>query len=252
MWAHLYNFAPLNYFQRPDERYIGGVFADYEISSAIKPYLEFMFMDDHTKAQIAPSGDFGNTFTVNCDNPLIGGSPFGTVPGSQYATLCGPGSLNLINGFVGNFPLAVGAPYNPNPGAAPIDFFDARGNTYQNAYFQLLRRNTEGGPRIADLTHTSYRGVLGSKGDLGKVWSYDAFYQYGRTNYSLVYKNEFSASRLARALTSMSMPMARLCRSARLGQQSSAARCSTIATRTACPTTSSTAQPLRRRLRSTI
>ncbi|MCF2516006.1 TonB-dependent receptor plug domain-containing protein, partial [Sphingomonas sp. G124] len=70
-----YNFAPLNYFQRPDERYTGGVFADYEISPAIKPYLEFMFMDDHTLAQIAPSGDFGNTFTINCDNPLLGGSP---------------------------------------------------------------------------------------------------------------------------------------------------------------------------------
>ena len=37
---------------------------------AIKPYLEFMFMDDRTLAQIAPSGDFGNTLTINCDNPL--------------------------------------------------------------------------------------------------------------------------------------------------------------------------------------
>ena len=61
--CNLYNFAPLNYFQRPDERYIGGVFAEYEISPAIKPYMEFMFMDDRTVAQIAPSGDFGNTLT---------------------------------------------------------------------------------------------------------------------------------------------------------------------------------------------
>ncbi len=68
---NLFNFAPLNYFQRPDERYIAGAFADYEISPAFKPYLEFMFMDDRTLAQIAPSGDFGNTLTINCDNPLI-------------------------------------------------------------------------------------------------------------------------------------------------------------------------------------
>jgi len=194
--ANTYNFAPLNYFQRPDERYIGGVFADYEISPAIKPYLEFMFMDDHTLAQIAPSGDFGNTLTINCDNPLLSAQQFGV--------LCGPGSLNLINGFLGNFPLASGAPYNPNPGNAPIDFANtdpnSPGSTYQRAYFQLLRRNTEGGPRIADLTHTSYRGLLGSKGDLGDTWSYDAYYQYGRTNYSLVYKNEFSIARLQRAL----------------------------------------------------
>ena len=72
---NLYNFAPLNYFQRPDERYIAGAFADYEIIPAIKPYLEFMFMDDRTLAQIAPSGDFGNTLTINCDNPLhVGGA----------------------------------------------------------------------------------------------------------------------------------------------------------------------------------
>ena len=31
--TNLYNFAPLNYFQRPDERYIAGVFADYEINA---------------------------------------------------------------------------------------------------------------------------------------------------------------------------------------------------------------------------
>ena len=55
----------------PDERYVGGVFADYEITPAIKPYLEFMFMDDNTVAQIAPSGNFGNTFSINCDNPFM-------------------------------------------------------------------------------------------------------------------------------------------------------------------------------------
>jgi outer membrane receptor protein involved in Fe transport len=157
--------------------------------------MEFMFMDDHTLAQIAPSGDFGNTLTINCDNPLMSAQ--------QASVICS--SQNLINGFVGNFPLAAGAPYNPNPGAAPLTFFDARGNTYNNAYFQLLRRNTEGGPRIADLTHTSYRGVLGTRGDLSKVWSYDAYFQYGRTDYSQVYKNEFSTRKLTNALNAVNV-----------------------------------------------
>jgi len=188
---NIYNFAPLNYFQRPDERYIAGGFADYEITPALKPYLEFMFMDDRTLAQIAPSGDFGNTFTINCDNPLM--SP------EQKAVICN--SSNLINGFIGNFPVAVGAPYNPDPTAAPIDFFDPlTGQTHNNAYFNLLRRNVEGGPRIADFKHESYRGVLGVRGDLSKVWSYDSYFQYGRTNYTQVFKNEFSAARLNRAL----------------------------------------------------
>jgi outer membrane receptor protein involved in Fe transport len=188
---NLYNFAPLNYFQRPDERYIAGAFADYEISPAFKPYLEFMFMDDRTLAQIAPSGDFGNTLTINCDNPLMSAE--------QLAAICGNPN-NLINGFVGNFPLAAGASYNPNPGAAPINFFDARGNTYNQGFFQLLRRNTEGGPRISDLRHQAWRGVLGMRGDLSNVFSYDSYFQYGRTNYTQVYKNEFSIARMNRAL----------------------------------------------------
>lgn len=58
----------------------------------------------------------------------------------------------------------------------------------------------QGGPRINDLTHTSYRGVLGTRGDLNPAFSYDAYFQYGRTNYAQVYRNEFSISRLTRAL----------------------------------------------------
>ncbi|HSQ98514.1 MAG TPA: TonB-dependent receptor plug domain-containing protein, partial [Sphingomicrobium sp.] len=187
---NIFNYGPLNYFQRPDERYTAGVFANYEINPAIKPYLEFMFMDDHTVAQIAPSGDFGNTFTINCDNPLMSAE--------QRTALCN--SANLINGFLGTFPLAVGAGYNPNPTAPPLNFFDARGNTYNEAYMQLLRRNVEGGDRQADLTHTSFRGVVGARGDLSSVFSYDAYYQYGRTEYQQVYRNEFSAARLINAL----------------------------------------------------
>ena len=74
-----FNFAPFNYFQRPDERYNFGTFADYEIAPGAHPYLEAMFMDDHTDAQIAPSGDFGNTTTLNCDNPLLSAQERATI-----------------------------------------------------------------------------------------------------------------------------------------------------------------------------
>jgi outer membrane receptor protein involved in Fe transport len=200
----LFNFGPLNYFQRPDKRFIGGAFANYEINQTFEPYLEFMFMDDRTLAQIAPSGNFGNTLTINCDNPLLSEE--------QVEVICNATDdegrpINLINGFLGTFPLAVGAPYNPNPDAAPIDFVDpTTGQTYNRAYLQILRRNVEGGPRIADLRHQSFRGVLGTRGDLSNAFSYDAYFQYGRTNYSQVYKNEFSVSRLNRALDVVSDP----------------------------------------------
>ena len=208
-----YNFAPLNYFQRPDERYTAGAFVDYEISPALNPYMEFMFMDDRTLGQIAPSGDFGNTLTINCDNPLLSAQ--------QASVICA--SPNLINGFVGTFPTAAAASYNPNPGNPAINFIDPfDGHTYNKGFFQLLRRNIEGGPRISDLQHTAYRAVLGLRGDLGDAWSYDAYYQYGRMNYSQVYSNELSVARLTNALDVVDDPrvagVQAICRVALTGQ----------------------------------
>jgi iron complex outermembrane recepter protein len=66
-----YNFGPLNYYRRPSNRFTAGVFAEYEISEAFKPYLDAMFMDYSTKAQIAPSGAFFGLRNVNCDNPFL-------------------------------------------------------------------------------------------------------------------------------------------------------------------------------------
>jgi iron complex outermembrane recepter protein len=205
-----FNFAPTNYYQRPDERYTGGLFADYEISDAIKPYLEFMFMDDRSVAQIAPSGDFGNTLSINCDNPLMSAQQRGLICANE----------NLITGFLGTYPL-VNQTNSVTPGAAPINFIDpTTGASYNRAFFQLLRRNVEGGPRRADFEHTAYRGVVGSKGDLGKAWSYDAYYQYGRTLYAQTYTNEFSVSRLTNALDAVAGPGGTtICRSARTGAE---------------------------------
>lgn len=183
----VYNFAPTNYFQRPDERYVGGVFANYEISELVKPYIEFMFMDDRTVAQIAPSGNFGNTLTLNCDNPLLSAQ--------QRSVICAPG--NLVSGFVGNYPLT---PTSGGP-ATPISFINpATGAAYNQGFVLLQRRNVEGGPRRNDLQHTNYRGVVGTRGDLSNAWSYDAYYQYNRVNYQQTYSNEFSTRKLRNAL----------------------------------------------------
>jgi hypothetical protein len=66
-----FNFAPANYFRRPSTRYTAGVMADYEISENFNPYLDVMFMDYSTEAQIAPSGAFFGPRTVNCNNPFL-------------------------------------------------------------------------------------------------------------------------------------------------------------------------------------
>jgi outer membrane receptor protein involved in Fe transport len=67
----VFNFAPLNYYQRPDEQYLAGAFAHYEVNPQMEAYAQFMFMDDHTRSQVAPSGIFGQTFAIPCNSPLL-------------------------------------------------------------------------------------------------------------------------------------------------------------------------------------
>ncbi len=172
----LYNFAPTNYYQRPDERYTAGFFANYEIDDAFKPYMEFMFMDDRTVAQIAPSGIFlGPLYQVNCDNPLLSAQ--------QRGILCQAGNTVVDGSGV------------------------TRGNVY------IGRRNVEGGGRQDDLQHTTYRGIIGSKGDFAKGFSYDTYYQYSRVNFAQTYRNDFSIARSRRALDVVSVGGVPTCRS---------------------------------------
>ena len=64
-----FNFGPTNYYQRPDERYTAGVFANFKMSEKADVYGEMMFMDDRSVAQIAPSGSFLGQYALRCDNP---------------------------------------------------------------------------------------------------------------------------------------------------------------------------------------
>ncbi|PLW83535.1 TonB-dependent receptor [Kineobactrum sediminis] len=67
----VYNYGPLNHFQRPDERYTGGAFGRFQINEHVETYGEISFMDNQTNAQIAPSGAFGLSPSIACDNPFL-------------------------------------------------------------------------------------------------------------------------------------------------------------------------------------
>jgi len=158
--ADRFNFAPLNYLQRPDQRYTMGAMGHYEFNKAIDVYSSLMFMDDHTVAQIAPSGAFfGTILQTNCDNPEL--------------------TPDEVNQF------CTSATNVQRPGFATL---------------LIGRRNIEGGNRQDDLRHTSYRMVVGAKGDLGGGWAYDAFAQYGDTVYQEEYLNDLSIVRIRHSL----------------------------------------------------
>lgn len=167
--SDLYNFAPLNYYQRPDTRKTAGVFAHYDFSDMASVYTEFMFMDDRTDAQIAPSGAF------------FGGGPGAPPFFGRYAVNCN----------------------NPFLSPSALDAFCAGNVNGPDAFVDIGRRNVEGGGRDDDLRHTSYRGVLGVKGDISDGWTYDVYGLYGTTILSEVYQRDLSRSRINKALNAV-------------------------------------------------
>lgn len=77
----LYNYNPSNFFQRPDERYTGGVFGHYEINKHVDVFTELNFMDNRSNAQIAPSGAFFVTSALSCGNPFLSDQQFDLICG---------------------------------------------------------------------------------------------------------------------------------------------------------------------------
>ena len=178
-----YNFGPLNYFQRPADRYSATAIAHYDINDMARVYAQLAFHDDHTVAQIAPSGlfvfDTSTAGGVRFENPFLSSA--------WKTTLAASNAEESLT-------------FNKTGDAANI---------------LIARRNVEGGGRQDDIRHTSYRAVIGVKGDVG-AWSYDAFGQVGRVVYQETYKNDFSNVRIGRALDAVVDPASgkTVCRSA--------------------------------------
>ena len=172
--VNAYNFGPINYFQRPDERHTFGAFADYQIDPKADVYSQVMFADDDSVAQIAAGGIFlgggpnstvGGGYLVNCNNPQI--------PAAMLAQMCSAAQTAAANAgdyVTGSVPVNIG------------------------------RRDVEGGPRSNDIRHTEYRVLLGMKGDLDKSWSYDGYLLYGTSILQTSTTGYFLNSRIKNAL----------------------------------------------------
>lgn len=177
-----YNFAPYNYYQRPDERYSFGANAHYEVNDNFVPYLELSFMEDRSVAQIAPGTNSagitvgaGSISGINCDNPFLSAQ--------QANFLCT--SRGLSTGSI----------------------YDAAGNyvgpqSVANGVL-VARRNVEGGNRQDDITHQSYRIVLGARGDITGPFKYDVYGIYSKVNYRSRFSGDANRQRTANAFNAV-------------------------------------------------
>lgn len=69
----------------------------------------------------------------------------------------------------------------------------------------IMRRNIEGGGRQDHIENSSYRALVGVKGDVG-AWSYDAYAMSSKVMYQETYQRDFSIIRTGRALDVVTDP----------------------------------------------
>lgn len=168
-----YNFAPLNHLQRSDRRFTFGARGYYEVTDKVEFFFETSFTDDRSENQIAPSGTFFSTGTINCDHPFL--TP------NQFAAICtANGHTNL-------------------PGQT---VFDASGvaSGFDTATLYIGRRNVEGGGRKQVQRHTTFRMVGGIRGQLNDAFSYEIFGQFANVIIGDTDLNDISIAKLAQAL----------------------------------------------------
>ena len=68
----LYNYAPINYYQRPDTRYNFGGSLRYEVNEHFRPYADMMAINKKSTMQIAESGTFfAQDLFIDCSDPVI-------------------------------------------------------------------------------------------------------------------------------------------------------------------------------------
>ena len=163
----VFNFGPANFFVRPDERYSLGAYAHYEIAPWATAYMDTMFMDDNSTAQIAAGGIFASTFSINCANPFLTAQERGAISASA-ATGGGLCSANPTGTFTG---------------------IVAR---------RLLDAEQTG--RLTQFRRNDYRIVIGLKGDLGKNWNYDGYLQYGSVQFNNRQSGNFATQRINQSL----------------------------------------------------
>ena len=169
----VFNYGPANYYMRPDERYSLGAFAHYEIAPWADAYMDTMFMQDNSTAQIASGGIFAATFSVNCANPFLTAQERGLL---NATAATGGGTCAT----------------NPN-------------GTFSGTVSRRLLPSEQTG-RLTQYIHNDFRIVTGLKGDLGKNWNYDGYLQLGAVQVNNKQSGNFNTTRINQSLNAIIGP----------------------------------------------
>lgn len=164
--ADRFNYAPDNFLQIPQERYLISAMAHYDLTDNARVYTELSFIRNQVDQELAPTPAFLGTLEVNPDSPFF-------APDVQTA-------LNGIRSDTNG---------------------DGVVNGNDNAFLPFIgRRMVENGSRQALDTRDANRILLGVDGEINDTWTYDAYYSRASLDQANILNNDVSDSRFRQAV----------------------------------------------------
>lgn len=173
----LFNYAPTNYLQVPQERFLLGGYGDYEISDAVTAYAEVTFINNRVDNELAPTPVTGTTLVGLAGNQ-------NNVDAATFALLqqldANETAINAARAARGLAPLFSGAL--------------AGANAQGVVALGVNRRIVETGSRATLDERNAFRVLAGVKGPVVGDFNYDAYYFYARTRNANIQEGNISRS----------------------------------------------------------
>ncbi|RMF17469.1 MAG: TonB-dependent receptor, partial [Alphaproteobacteria bacterium] len=178
-----FNYAPDNFLQLPQERWMMMGMANYEVNEGLDFYVQTTFVNNRVDQELAPTPAFVGSLEVDVD------SPFFSSKAQQALALADSQEC---------------AEFDEDTGACTM-LAPTAGDGFAVLPF-IGRRMVENGPRRAKNERNAYQFVVGARGDLGAVhdglagWSYDISYNFNRMKLVERLENDVSETRFRQAI----------------------------------------------------
>ncbi len=166
--ADRFNFAPDNFLQLPQERFLLSSFAHYDLTENTRLYSELTFSRNEVPQELAPTPAFAPVF-VNPESPFFAPDVQFALDGRRTATASDTNGDGVVNGD-------------------------------DNVDLYIGRRLVENGSRQVIDTRDAYRILLGVDGEINDNWSFDAYYSRSTLDNSNLLEGDVNRSRFLQAL----------------------------------------------------
>ncbi len=181
-----YNYAPANYLMVPQERWLLGGYAEYEIAEGINAYTEVTFINNRVDNELAATPITQNVdFPLATIQPLVSAADFAqlqTIAARQQAAIAAAAAAGAANPFG---PFVAGTATFPAlaPGSVRL---------------QVNTRTTSIASRNQADDRNAFRVLAGFRGDLTDSLTYDVYYMFARTRNSQIQEGNISRSSFTR------------------------------------------------------